>query len=68
MANGKGHLIKVPPSAAATRFVNNASAMTGPISAKTPPKQGVRERTEPLKILTFEHEAIFPPLPVSLHG
>ena len=53
MANEKGHLIKVPPSAAATWFANIASAMTAPISAKTSPNQGVRERTEPLTMLAF---------------
>jgi hypothetical protein len=29
MANEKGHLIKMPPRLAATRFVNIASVMTG---------------------------------------
>lgn len=53
MANEKGHLIKAPPRVAAARFVNIASAMTAPISAKTPPNQGVRERTEPLITLAF---------------
>jgi hypothetical protein len=52
MANEKGHLVKVRPRPVATRLVNTR-AMTAPISAKTPPKEGVRERTEPLKILAF---------------
>jgi len=53
MANEKGHLIRVPPSAAAARFVNIAGAMAEAISAKTPPKQGVRDLTGPLKIAAF---------------
>jgi len=66
MANEKGH--PVPPSAAATRFVNIASAMTAAISAKTPPNQGVRDLTEPFKIAAFRASNNFSPLPAALQG
>jgi hypothetical protein len=46
-----------------------ASAMTASISATQPPEQGVRERTEPLKILAFKAGSNFPRCqPVSRAG